>query len=86
MLQRVTALGVMAEFGSTGKIGPLRCNASLTDIAAALAPSWDIGRISKRTRWPHLFSYGHVELRVCRTARFLLRGTPALDDGAVPCS
>ncbi|WP_344980635.1 hypothetical protein [Streptosporangium fragile] len=62
----MTALDVMTEFGSTGRIGPLRCGASLTDIAAVLGPPWDIGRVSTRTRWPHLFSYGHVELCVCR--------------------
>jgi hypothetical protein len=66
MLQRVNVLEVMAEFGSTARMGPLQCNASLTDIAAILGPPWDIGRVSKRTRWPHLFSYGHVELCVCR--------------------
>lgn len=64
--QRVTALKVLAEFGSTGRIGLLWCGASLTDIAATLGPPWDIGRVGKRTRWPHLFSYGDVELCVCR--------------------
>ncbi|MEU5701260.1 hypothetical protein [Streptomyces aurantiacus] len=52
--------------GSTGAIGPLRYGVSLTDIAATLGPPWDIGRVSKRRRWPHLFSYGDVELCVCR--------------------
>ncbi|MGP3921421.1 hypothetical protein [Nonomuraea sp. 10N515B] len=62
----MTALDVLTGFGSTGRIGPLWCGASLTDISALLGPPWDIGRVSKRTRWPHLFSYGHVELGVCR--------------------
>ncbi len=65
MLHPVTAPHALAEFGSTGAIGPLRCGASLKDIAATLGPPWDIGRVSKRRRWPHLFSYGDVELYVC---------------------
>ncbi|MBB4917463.1 hypothetical protein [Streptosporangium saharense] len=59
-------LEVMAGFGATGRIGPLRCGASLPDIAAVLGPPWDSSRISKRTRWPHLFAYGDIELCVCR--------------------
>lgn len=66
MLHRVTAPHALAEFGSTGAIGPLHCGASLNNIAATLGPPWDIGRVSKRRRWPHLFSYGDVELCVCR--------------------
>jgi hypothetical protein len=61
----VTALAIMALFGATGEIGPLRCGASLNGIAETLGPPWDIGRISQWRRWPHLFSYGHVELCVC---------------------
>ncbi|MFG1812024.1 hypothetical protein [Streptomyces sp. NPDC049040] len=58
-------LRTLAEFGSTAAIGPLRCGASLNDIAAMLGRPWDMGRVSKKRRWPHLFSYGHVELCVC---------------------
>lgn len=59
-------LEVMADFGTTGRIGPLRCGASLPDIAAVLGPPWYSGRISKHTRWPHMFVYGDIELCVCR--------------------
>jgi len=69
MLHCVTAIPILAEFGSTGAIGPLHCGASLNEIAAVLGPPWDIGRVSKRRRWPHLFSYGDVELCVCRCRR-----------------
>ncbi|MFI0724622.1 hypothetical protein [Streptomyces sp. NPDC021224] len=62
-------LRALAEFGSTAAVGPLRCGAKLNDIAAALGPPWDIGRVSKQRRWPHLFSYGDVELCVCRCRR-----------------
>lgn len=65
-LRRVNVLRTVAEFGSTAAIGPLRCGAKLNDIAASLGAPWDIGRVSKRRRWPHLFSYGDVELCVCR--------------------
>ncbi len=48
----------------------MHCGASLSDIAAILGPPWDIGRVSKRRRWPHLFSYGgDAELCVCRCRR-----------------
>ncbi|WP_189776253.1 hypothetical protein OG288_14360 [Streptomyces tauricus] len=62
----MTALAALATFGSTGAVGPLRCHASLTDVAAKLGPPWGIGRVSKRRRWPHLFSYGDADLCVCR--------------------
>ncbi|MFJ1707639.1 hypothetical protein [Kitasatospora sp. NPDC088346] len=52
----MTAVRTLAAFGSTAAIGPLRCGATLDDIAAALGPPWDIGRLSKRRRRPHLFS------------------------------
>ncbi|MEU6743989.1 hypothetical protein [Streptosporangium sandarakinum] len=55
----------MAGFGTTGRIGPLRCGASLPDIAAVLGPPWYSGRISERSRWPHRFVYGDIELCVC---------------------
>ncbi|MET8968763.1 hypothetical protein [Streptomyces hydrogenans] len=60
---------ILAEFGSSAAIGPLHCGATLNDIAATLGPPWDIGRVSKRRRWPHLFSYGDAELCVCRCRR-----------------
>lgn len=62
----MTALAILALFAATGEIGPLRCGASLNSIAETLGPPWDIGRISQRRRWPHLFSYGDVELCVCQ--------------------
>lgn len=68
----MTALRTLAEFGSTAAIGPLYCGATLNEIAATLGPLWDIGRVSKRRRWPHLFSYGDAELCVCRCRRITL--------------
>lgn len=65
----MTVIRTLAEFGSSATIGPLHCGATLDDIAAALGPPWDIGRVSKQRRWPHLFSYGDVELCVCRCRR-----------------
>ncbi|WP_377268666.1 hypothetical protein [Peterkaempfera sp. SMS 1(5)a] len=56
----------MAAFGATGTLGPLRCCAALSDIAAVLGPPMDGGRVSKRHRWPHWFLYESVELVVCR--------------------
>ncbi|MFI6602749.1 hypothetical protein ACIBHX_41405 [Nonomuraea sp. NPDC050536] len=61
----MSAQQAMAEFAATGGIGPLRCGASLTDLVAELGRPWDIGRVTKHRRWPHLFSYGDVELCVC---------------------
>ncbi|MFE4416391.1 hypothetical protein [Streptomyces sp. NPDC056821] len=68
----MTALRTLAQFGSTAAIGPLHCGATLNEIAATLGPPWDIGRVSKRRRWPHLFSYGDAELCVCRCRRITL--------------
>ncbi|WP_031519795.1 hypothetical protein [Streptomyces sp. NRRL F-5123] len=65
----MNVLRTLAEFGSTAAIGPVHCGAKLNDIAATLGPPWDIGRVSKRRRWPHLFSYGDAELCVCRCRR-----------------
>ncbi|MGW2591709.1 hypothetical protein ACWCXC_15800 [Streptomyces sp. NPDC001515] len=65
----MTAIRILAEFGASAAIGPLHCGASLNDIAATLGPPWEIGRVSKRRRWPHLFSYGDAELCVCRCRR-----------------
>lgn len=69
---RVTALRTLAQFGSSATIGPLRCGASLHEIAATLGPPRDIARVSKRRRWPHLFSYGDAEFCVCRCRRITL--------------
>ncbi|MFE4174069.1 hypothetical protein ACFRR7_18810 [Streptomyces sp. NPDC056909] len=68
----MTAIRTLAEFGSTAAIGPLHCGATINDIAAALGPPWDIGRVSKGRRWPHLFSYGDAEFCVCRCRRVTL--------------
>ncbi|MEU3660357.1 hypothetical protein AB0E77_11430 [Streptomyces sp. NPDC032940] len=65
----MTAFRILARFGSTGAVGPLHCGASLHEIASTLGPPWDIGRVSKRRRWPHVFSYGDAELCVCRCRR-----------------
>ncbi|MFI8086662.1 hypothetical protein ACIF6L_38500 [Kitasatospora sp. NPDC086009] len=65
----MTALHALAEFGSTGAIGSLCCGARLNDIAVLLGEPHTIGRVSKRSRWPHLFSFGDVELCVCRCRR-----------------
>ncbi|SCL37595.1 hypothetical protein GA0074692_4721 [Micromonospora pallida] len=60
------ALDVLAEFGATGRVGLLRPGARLRGVAAAYGMPWDIGRIEKRHRWPHLYSYGDVEFVLCR--------------------
>ncbi|MFG3418189.1 hypothetical protein [Micromonospora sp. NPDC048063] len=60
------ALDVLAEFGATGRVGLLHPGAGLRGVAAAYGMPWDIGRIDKRSRWPHLYSYGDVEFVVCR--------------------
>jgi hypothetical protein len=66
ILKPMNLLELLAKFGLTGQVGPIYPGAALTDLAARLGPPWDIGRISKRHRWPHLFSYGDIELVACR--------------------
>ncbi|MEV6162505.1 hypothetical protein AB0L71_11385 [Streptomyces sp. NPDC052052] len=65
----MTALRALTQFGATAAIGPLHCGATIKEIAAPLEPPWDIGRVSKRRRWPHLFSHGDAEFCVCRFRR-----------------
>jgi hypothetical protein len=65
-LHLMNPLKLLAQFGLTGQIGPIYPGVLLTDLATRLGPPWDIGRISKRNRWPHLFAYGDVEVVACR--------------------
>jgi len=60
------APSALAAFGSTGRIGLLYPGAQLRQVAAAYGMPWDIGRIHKRHRWPHLCSYGEIEFAACR--------------------
>jgi hypothetical protein len=62
----VDVLDLLAEFGSTGRVGSLHLGAGLREPVAVYGMPWDIGRIDKRHRWPHLYSYGDVEFVVCR--------------------
>jgi hypothetical protein len=62
----VNILDLLVKFGLTGQVGPIYPGMALTDLVARLGPPWDMGRISKRNRWPHLFAYGDVELVACR--------------------
>ena len=55
------ALDVLAAFGATGRVGLLHPRARLREVVTAYGMPWDIGRIDKRRRWPHLYSYGDVE-------------------------
>ena len=69
MLHGVDALEVIVQFAVTGAIGPLRCDASLHEIAKCLGTPYALGPVSNRRRWPHRFGYGDVELCVCRCRR-----------------
>ncbi|MBY8873276.1 hypothetical protein K7640_15685 [Micromonospora sp. PLK6-60] len=60
------ALDVLTAFGSTGRVGLLHPGARLREVVAGYGMPWDTGRIGKRRRWPHLYSYGDVEFVVCR--------------------
>ncbi|MGC5020645.1 hypothetical protein [Micromonospora sp. DT47] len=60
------AFEVLTEFGSTGRVGPLHRGAALRELVAVYGMPWDIGRIDKSDRWPHLYSYGDIEFVVCR--------------------
>lgn len=71
-LLRVSALDVLARFGCTAAIGPLRCGAAVDDAVEAFGPPWDMGPVSRRRRWPRLFAYGDAEFCVCRCRRITL--------------
>lgn len=59
-------LDILAAFGATGRVGLLHPGARLREAVAAYGMPWDIGRINRGHRWPHLYSYGDVEFVVCR--------------------
>ena len=64
-------MDALVQFGVTGAIGPVRCDALLGEVAAELGAPEDLGWVSKRRRWPHRFGYGDLELCVCRCRRVL---------------
>ncbi|MQY05010.1 hypothetical protein [Actinomadura macrotermitis] len=59
-------LDFLVRFALTGSAGLLRLGAPLRDLVAEYGGPWDIGRVGKHDRWPHLYSYGDVEFTVCR--------------------
>jgi hypothetical protein len=82
----VDVLEVMAEFGSTARMGPLQCNASLTDIAAILGPPWDIGRAARAVAG-HGRLGGHIRKNPPVTDELfwnlITAAAPTTDDGRV---
>jgi hypothetical protein len=65
----VTSFDMLVQFGVTGAIGPVRIDSLLTEIGAEFGPPVDLGRVTKRRRWPHRFGYGDLELCVCSCRR-----------------
>ncbi|GAA4621245.1 hypothetical protein GCM10023196_008380 [Actinoallomurus vinaceus] len=59
-------LEILAEFGATGRVGLLSTGADLRELVAVYGMPWDVGRVDKSRRWPHLYAYGDVEFVVCR--------------------
>ncbi|MFJ3663883.1 hypothetical protein ACIPPM_25880 [Streptomyces sp. NPDC090119] len=65
-------LDVLARMMKTGRLGPVFIGADWNDVTAALGEAWYIGSTGRRQRWPRLFSYGDVELSVCRCRKVSL--------------
>ncbi|WP_327087786.1 hypothetical protein OIE66_36530 [Nonomuraea sp. NBC_01738] len=62
----LTALSIVTRFAATGEIGPVRCGASLNDIAETFGEPHDLGRVFRSNQWPRRYAYGDVELCVCQ--------------------
>jgi len=68
----VAVLDVLMDVAKTGRLGPVFCGAHWNDVTAILGEPWDVGSMSRRRRWPRLFSYGNLEISVCRCRRITL--------------
>ncbi|MET8628462.1 hypothetical protein ABZW30_32755 [Kitasatospora sp. NPDC004669] len=62
-LARLTALA------ATGALDELRYGASLPELAIRYGDPWDAGRVHKKSRWPHAFSWGDALAVFCRCRR-----------------
>jgi hypothetical protein len=68
----VEILDVLAHMSKKGSLGPVFSGADWSDVTATLGEPWEIGTMSRRRKWPRLFSYGDLELSVCRCRRVSL--------------
>ncbi|WP_329385447.1 hypothetical protein [Streptomyces sp. NBC_01716] len=65
-------LDVLANTAKTGGLGPVFRGADWSEVTAALGEPWDIGTMSRNSKWPRLFAYGDLELCVCRCRKVSL--------------
>ncbi|WP_369229038.1 hypothetical protein AB5J56_00965 [Streptomyces sp. R21] len=77
----------LAQLAATGTMGALRPDACWADIAAEYGEPEDLGRVSRKHRWPRRFAVGSVELLFCqcRTLRSLTLSL-VLDSVTLPSS
>jgi hypothetical protein len=68
----VEILDVLADMAKKGRLGPVFSGADWSDVTATLGEPWEIGTMSRRRKWPRLFSYGDLELSVCRCRKVSL--------------
>ncbi|MCC9310868.1 hypothetical protein LN042_28000 [Kitasatospora sp. RB6PN24] len=59
----------LASFAATGRLGALRCGASLAELTAQYGAPTAWGRVFHQDRWPRWYSYGSLELILCECRR-----------------
>lgn len=58
-----------AVLAVTGRMGSLSYGASLPDLVAAYGEPVAYGRVHKKSRWPHWFGFGSLQMVFCRCRR-----------------
>ncbi|MFD7629232.1 hypothetical protein ACFV7Q_24935 [Streptomyces sp. NPDC059851] len=83
----MTVLDILAGLAKTGRWGPVAIGADVNELVAAFGEPWDAGSMSRSRQWPRLFTYGDLELSVCRCRRVNLICVQAWRDAiALPSS
>ncbi|ANZ20687.1 hypothetical protein SNOUR_37295 [Streptomyces noursei ATCC 11455] len=58
-------MDILAPFARTGRIGPARIGAELSDVTEALGPPWACGSSTGADGLPYLYAYGCLEVTTC---------------------
>lgn len=64
-------LDVLTELARSGQVGPVANGAAWDTVTEALGEPFEVV-VGKRRSWPRLFTYGDLELSVCRCQKVVL--------------
>ncbi|WP_327425857.1 hypothetical protein [Streptomyces sp. NBC_01236] len=62
---------VLTELARSGQVGPVANGAAWDTVTEALGEPFEVV-VGKRRSWPRLFTYGDLELSVCRCQKVVL--------------